>query len=71
MSYKDGQGAIHISDPTSPLTGKIHKGCQIEQDIFNPFERNGQVTLVLEKNHANFQTATEIAYAIRQYSKLS
>jgi len=65
------QGAIHVGDPAAPLSGRIHQGCQIEQDIFNPFELNGQITLVLDKNHADFQTATEIAYAIRQYSKFA
>jgi flagellar P-ring protein precursor FlgI len=43
------------------MVGVVHGGCQMEADIFTPFVRDGAITLVLDKNHANFQTAAEIA----------
>ena len=48
------------------MVGVIHGGCQMEADIFTPFvrkESNGAqyITLVLDKNHANFQTAADVA----------
>ncbi len=46
--------------------GRIHNGCQMEEDVFTPYETNGYITLILDKNHANFQTVTEIVAAIRQ-----
>jgi flagellar P-ring protein precursor FlgI len=55
------QGQITIDDPAQPMVGVIHSGCQMEADIFTPFVRDGCITLVLDKNHANFQTAAEIA----------
>jgi flagellar P-ring protein precursor FlgI len=38
----------------------------MEADVFTPFVEDGRITLVLERNHANFQTASDIAGIIRQ-----
>jgi flagellar P-ring protein precursor FlgI len=47
------------------MVGVIHDGCQMEADIFTPFyTQDGWVTLVLDRNHANFQTADDIAKLI-------
>jgi flagellar P-ring protein precursor FlgI len=63
------EGAVHLEDPTQPLTGIITGGCQMEEDVFTPFVQNNCVTLVLDEHHANFQTATEVAEAIHaQYA---
>jgi flagellar P-ring protein precursor FlgI len=44
------------------MVGVVRGGCQMEADIFTPFySEDGHVTFVLDKNHANFQTADEIA----------
>lgn len=64
--YALAEGSIHLESPDQPLTGRIHGGCQMEEDVFTPFVENGHITLVLEKHHANFQTATEIVDIIRQ-----
>lgn len=64
--YALAEGAIHLDSPERPLAGRIHNGCQMEEDVFTPFVEQGRITLVLDKNHANFQTADEIAYQIRQ-----
>ncbi len=64
--YGLAEGAIHLDVPNQPLVGRIHNGCQMEEDVFTPFVEDGRVTLVLDKHHANFQTATDIAYRIRQ-----
>jgi flagellar P-ring protein precursor FlgI len=58
------QGQINIENPDQPMVGVIHGGCQMEADIFTPFHRNGFITLVLDKNHADFQTAAEVVYLI-------
>jgi flagellar P-ring protein precursor FlgI len=66
------QGQITIDDPEQPLVGVIHGGCQMEADIFTPFVLEGRyITLVLDKNHANFQTANEIASLIREQMHIS
>lgn len=58
------QGQVTLDDPSQPMVGVVHGGCQMEADIFTPFVREGLITLVLDKNHANFQTSAEIAQQI-------
>jgi flagellar P-ring protein precursor FlgI len=42
----------------------VKNGCRLEADFFNPYEKEGKVTLVLDKNHADFQVAYDIAAMI-------
>jgi flagellar P-ring protein precursor FlgI len=68
------QGQVTIDDETQPMVGVVHGGCQMEADVFTPFVRVGRpgpdwpdgsyITFVLDKNHANFQTAAEVAEII-------
>ena len=64
--YALAEGRVHLDNPEQPLVGSVYEGCQIEADIFTPFEHNGYVTIILDHNHANFQTASDIAEYIRQ-----
>ena len=64
--YGLAEGAIHLDSPEQPLVGRIHNGCQMEEDVFTPFVSGGRFTLILDKHHANFQTATDIVDRIRQ-----
>jgi flagellar P-ring protein precursor FlgI len=64
------EGAIHLENPAQPMVGVVAGGCQMEEDVYTPFIQDGHITLVLEKHHANFQTATEVAESIhRLYSR--
>jgi flagellar P-ring protein precursor FlgI len=63
--YGLAEGPLLVEDPKSPLTGRIHNGCQLVQDIFTPFELEGKITLVLDRHHAGFVTANAIAEQIR------
>ncbi|MCA9236565.1 MAG: flagellar basal body P-ring protein FlgI [Planctomycetales bacterium] len=65
------EGAVELDDPAQPLVGKVHNGCQMEEDVMTPFvSENNQITLILDKNHANFYTANDVAEAIRsRYSR--
>ncbi len=60
------QGQVTIDDEDIPTVGIVHGGCQMEADVFTQFQRNGFITLVLDKNHANFQTATQIADEVQR-----
>ena len=44
-----------------PTTGRVFKGCRLEEDFFNPFIKDGKITLVLDRNHADFQVAQDVA----------
>jgi flagellar P-ring protein FlgI len=60
------RGQVTIDNPQQPMGGVIHAGCQLEADIFTPFYRDGYITLILDKNHADFQTANDIVQFIRE-----
>ncbi|MEM8944417.1 MAG: flagellar basal body P-ring protein FlgI [Planctomycetota bacterium] len=64
--YALAEGPIHLDSLDRPLAGRIHNGCQMEEDVFTPFVEQGRITLVLDQNHADFQTADEVASMIRQ-----
>ncbi len=59
--YAFAEGMITIEDESSPTVGKISGGCRMEEDFFNPFVKDGKITLVLDPNHADFQTASDVA----------
>ena len=53
-----------------PNTGRIHEGCRLEEEFFNAFTKDNHFTLVLDKFHADFQVAQDIADEInRQMGK--
>jgi len=58
------EGLLTLDDPEVPTSGKVHAGCRLEEDFFNPFVADGKITLVLDKNHADFQVAQEVAELI-------
>ena len=61
-------GSVQIEDATIPTVGTVQNGCQLEQDVFTPFflEQDGgmYITLVLDKNHASFHAADDVARKI-------
>ncbi len=59
--YAFADGAISLDDSGMPTTGRIHGGCQLETDFFNVFSKDNRITLVLDKNHAGFQVAQDVA----------
>lgn len=68
--YATCEGDIHLPEESSPLAGVVNAGCQMEEDVFTSFIHDGCITLVLEENHANFQTATEVVDSIHKlYSR--
>ena len=60
------QGHVQVDDGTQSNVGRVHNGCQMEQDVWTPFVKEGFITLVLDKNHADFQIASSVAEKIRE-----
>ncbi len=54
------QGSLHV-DGLPPTVARVHRGCRLEEDFFNVFSKDGKITLVLDKDHADFQVAQDIA----------
>ncbi len=62
--YAFCQGPISLDTANLTTTGRIYNGCQLETDFFNVFTKDGKITLVLDKNHADFQVAQDVAELI-------
>jgi flagellar P-ring protein precursor FlgI len=63
-------GKIHLDSTEIPTVGRIPSGCRLEEDFRNQFWTTAQTaegktfkkfTLVLDRHHADFQTAQDIA----------
>ena len=59
------KGPITIENEEMLTTGRIHNGCQMEQDFFNPFTKDDdKITLVLSKDYADFLVAQDVVELI-------
>jgi flagellar P-ring protein precursor FlgI len=65
------QGQVTIANAQQPMVGVIHAGCQMEADVNAPFYQDGYITLILDKNHADFLTANDVVQYIREKVALS
>lgn len=65
------EGPITIDDPTTPTTGRVFQGCQLEAEFLNLFTKDNKITLVLDKYHADFQVARDIANLINSHLSAS
>lgn len=59
--YGFSEGLIHLDDVKLPMTGRVHRGCRLEEDFLNVFVKDNKITLVLDEHHADFEVAQEIA----------
>jgi flagellar P-ring protein FlgI len=64
--YGLARGYVTLDDPARPQTGRVALGCQAEKKIENNFVKDGKLILVMHKDHAAFQTSTEIEQRINQ-----
>ena len=62
--YAFAEGPITLDDPSITNTGRVFEGCQLEEEFFNAFIKDRKITLVLDKNHADFQVAQDVAELI-------
>ena len=62
--YAFSEGLIELDDAELTTIGRIHNGCQLVEDFSNPFVKDGRITLVLKKNYADFQVASDVAELI-------
>ena len=64
------EGPLTLEDDTLVTTARIHGGCRLHEDFFNPFSEQGQLTLVVDKDYAGFQVTQEIAEMINTRQEL-
>lgn len=58
--YAVADGAITIDDEETPTVGRVHNGCQMVEDFFNPYVEDGKITLVLNESFADFIVIQEL-----------
>ncbi|TWT73533.1 Flagellar P-ring protein precursor [Posidoniimonas polymericola] len=59
------QGQLVVEDAEQPMVARIHGGCQMQQDVRTEFEKDGYVTLVLDRHHADFNVAQTVGELIQ------
>ena len=64
--YAIAEGPITLDNATQTTTGRIYSGCRLEEDFFNLFVKDGKMTLVLDRNFADFQVAAEVADVVNK-----
>ena len=75
--YGIAQGSISITDPANPKSGIIRGGADIETDLFyiyvdyETYPGKAVFTLVLDDDHANFNTAKMVAATINEEVSLT
>ena len=62
--YAVAKGPITIDDEETPTVGKVHMGCQMVEDFFNPYVEDGKITLVLKESFADFIVAQDLVELI-------
>jgi len=64
--YAFAEGLIRLDDPKVPTVGRIHDGCRLEETFDHKFDQDGIVTLVLDRNLADFGLAWEVSERINE-----
>jgi flagellar P-ring protein precursor FlgI len=57
-------GAVLIEDAQVTTSGKIAGGVVVYEDVINNFVQNNQFTLLLDRDHASFRSASEVANVV-------
>lgn len=69
--YGLAKGQISLDDSSRPQVGRIALGCQLEKKIENEFVKDGKLMLVMNKDHAAFQTTADLEMVINQVPDFS
>lgn len=62
--YALAKGQVSIDDLARPQVGRISHGVQLETRFRNEFVKDGKIILVVNKDHASFQTAADLERTI-------
>jgi flagellar P-ring protein FlgI len=62
--YGIAQGPLSLDNPRAKTVARIRQGCRLEEDFMNEFIKDHKITLVLNKSHADFEVAQEMASLI-------
>jgi flagellar P-ring protein FlgI len=57
-------GAVYVEDPLVPTSARIPNGVGITEDVVNHYIQNNMFTLLLDRDHASFRSASEVAHVV-------
>ena len=63
-------GPIQLDNAQNNRSGRIHQGCRLEEDFFNPYIKDHKLTLVLDEHEADFQVAQDIAELVNSQLRI-
>jgi flagellar basal body P-ring protein FlgI len=66
LVYGMAQGRIVLERAASPNVGRIVNGCRLTADFTNPYIHEGNITLIIQPEHARPSLANRIAEAINK-----
>ncbi|MDR1960372.1 MAG: flagellar basal body P-ring protein FlgI [Planctomycetaceae bacterium] len=66
--FATSSGLLTLEDAATPTVAVISKGCRLEDDFFNPFVKDGLITLVIDSRYAGWEMARAVATAVDQDS---
>ncbi|MDX1947977.1 MAG: flagellar basal body P-ring protein FlgI [Pirellulaceae bacterium] len=69
--YGLAKGLLSLDDPLRPQTARITRGVQVETRFQNEFVKDGKLVLVMNKDHAAFQTTAYLEQLINQQPDFS
>ncbi|KAA1259520.1 Flagellar P-ring protein precursor [Rubripirellula obstinata] len=69
--YAMAQGALNVSLDGPATTAKIQGGAKMEASVSAQYQKDGKITLILEKDFASFDTAQRIEDEINGLSSLT
>ncbi len=69
--YALAQGSLGVSPDGPPTNARIQAGCKMESTIEASFHVNGKITLILDRDFANFDTTQRIEDEINNLAALT
>lgn len=69
--YAVAEGPLRISDNGSATTATVHQGAKMEATVRAPFHLDGKLTLIIDRDIADFDTSQRIEEAINSLPDFS
>jgi flagellar P-ring protein precursor FlgI len=63
--YGLAEGQLKVEAEGPPTTARVSRGGKMETTIIAPFEKDGKVTLIIDRDFADFDTSQRLEEAIR------
>lgn len=69
--YAVAEGPLRISENASATTATVHRGAKMEATVMAPFHHEGKLTLIIDRDIADFDTSQRIEEAINSLPDFS